>query len=168
MSKEDNAASSKNQGGPDEKDGKKTHLRKPKYANLEEIERRKRKVLYGTRASSKIFDSAAFTSRRTLYAGSNKSNLDSESKDTEKSCKEYVIIDADSQWKAIFDICILLLVGYSCVTSMFYVAFSQPEDTHFLNYLDDVVEVFFWLDLILNFLQSYKHPETYEVVADFK
>ena len=108
----------------DEKEGKKVAIKKPKSGNLEEIERRKRKALYGTRASSKIFESAAFTSRRTWVAGNNKLNIDNESKETEKSCKEYVIIDSDSQWKAIFDIFNLLLVGYSCVTSMFYVAFS--------------------------------------------
>jgi len=42
--------------------------------------------------------------------------------------KERIIISANSKWKAIFDVMILLLVGYSCVMSMFYAAFSTIEN----------------------------------------
>ena len=31
-----------------------------------------------------------------------------------------------------------------------------------------IVEGFFWVDLALNFVQSFKHPETYEMVTDLK
>lgn len=31
-----------------------------------------------------------------------------------------------------------------------------------------MVEFFFWLDLVLNFIQSFKHPEHLEVVTDLK
>ena len=37
--------------------------------------------------------------------------------------KERIIISANSKWKAIFDMFILFLVGYSCITSMYYAAF---------------------------------------------
>ena len=40
-----------------------------------------------------------------------------------KSFKDYIIISADSKWKSFFDIWILFLVGYSCFSSMYYVAF---------------------------------------------
>ena len=40
-----------------------------------------------------------------------------------KSFKERIIIPHDSQGKALFEVVILLLVGYSCVTSMLYTAF---------------------------------------------
>ena len=69
--------------------------------------------------------------------------------------------------KAIFDVFVLFLVGYSCVTSMFYAAFT-PSNSHFVKIFDYVVEFFFWVDLAMNFLQSFKHPETYETITDFK
>ena len=81
--------------------------------------------------------------------------------------KERIIISANSRWKAIFDMMILLLVGYSCITSMYYAAFSTTDDP-IIILIDQIVEFFFWLDLALNFLQSYKHPETYEIIKDLK
>ena len=74
-----------------------------------------------------------------------------EEKDHKKTCKEKIIISADSKWKAIFDVFILLLVGYSCVTSMFYAAFT-PTDNNLLIIFDLVVEAFFWSDLLMNFI----------------
>jgi len=62
---------------------------------------------------------------------------------------------------------ILVLVGYSCTTSMLYAAFSQTDNVYWLSF-DLVVEVFFWLDLMLNFFQSYRHPDTYDDVTDIK
>jgi hypothetical protein len=34
--------------------------------------------------------------------------------------------------------------------------------------MDRVLEYFFWLDLFLNFVHSFIHPETLEVVLDIK
>lgn len=53
-----------------------------------------------------------------------------------------------------FDIIVLFLVCYSCITSMYYATFSMI-DSKFLIGFDLVVEGFFWLDLFLNFVQSY-------------
>lgn len=83
------------------------------------------------------------------------------------SLKERIVIGANNKYKAIFDVLILLLVGYSCVTSMFYAAFESTDDAVMIA-VDNVIEVFFWLDLILNFLQSYKHPETFVIIKDLK
>jgi hypothetical protein len=46
-----------------------------------------------------------------------------------KILKEYMkadrlIISQSSKWKAIFDTTILIVIGYSCVTTVYYVAFS--------------------------------------------
>ena len=65
--------------------------------------------------------------------------------------KERIIISVNSKWKAIFDVLILLLVGYSCVMSMFYAAFSTI-DKPIIIIIDQVVEGFFWTDFLLNFL----------------
>ena len=40
--------------------------------------------------------------------------------------KYRIIIKHDAPWKSVFDVVILLLVGYSCITSLFYVAFVSP------------------------------------------
>ena len=50
---------------------------------------------------------------------------------------------------------------------MLYVAFTNPNDKT-LEVIDFVVEVMFWLDLILNFISSYKHPESLVIVTDLK
>ena len=85
----------------------------------------------------------------------------------DKGWKEKIIIDPDNKVKAVFDITLLLLVGYSCVTSVFYVAFSATE-TDFATYFDPIVEFFFILDLCLNFIQGYIDLETYSKVEDMK
>jgi hypothetical protein len=84
-----------------------------------------------------------------------------------KSWKDYIIIPHNSWWKPVFDIIILLLVGYSCVTSMLYAAFQSPSNTHILLF-DEIVEYLFRLDLVFNFLQSYVDQDTYEEVTDLK
>ena len=50
---------------------------------------------------------------------------------------------------------------------MFYAAFT-PTNNEYIQIFDMIVEAFFWMDLALNFLQSYKHPETYETVMELK
>ena len=40
------------------------------------------------------------------------------------SFKERIIIEPERRWKTIFDVIVLILVGYSCVTNVYYVAFS--------------------------------------------
>jgi len=90
-----------------------------------------------------------------------------DNKGSQKQCKDKIIISSTSKWKAIFDVFILLLVGYSCITSMLYVAFTTSND-RFLEIFENFVETMFWIDLILNFIQSFKHPETLEIVTDLK
>ena len=68
-----------------------------------------------------------------------------------KTWKERIIIPHDSKWKAIFDVFILLLVGYSCVISVYYIAFAPKKGDNSFNY-DQIVEYFFGLDLALNFI----------------
>ena len=84
-----------------------------------------------------------------------------ESQKKEGSWKEKIIINPDNKIKAVFDIILLFLVGYSCITSVFYVAFGATE-SHFAKYFDPVVEFFFVLDLCLNFVQGFIDPETYQ------
>lgn len=80
---------------------------------------------------------------------------------------ERIIIAQNNKQKAIFDIFILLAVGYSCFTNVFYVSFHQTTNKYRIVF-DNVIDCCFGLDILLNFLQSYKHPETYENVNDLK
>jgi hypothetical protein len=52
------------------------------------------------------------------------SDEEDEEEAEKKPFKERIIIDMDSGWKSKFDVAILLLVGYSCFTTLFYVAFG--------------------------------------------
>jgi len=45
-----------------------------------------------------------------------------------RKCIDKVIICSESKWKSIFDIWVLFLVGYSCIASLYYVAFSAPSN----------------------------------------
>jgi len=78
-----------------------------------------------------------------------------------------MIISSESKWKSIFDIWVLLLVGYSCISSLYYVAFSTPDNLLHKMW-DVVVEVFFYLDLILNFFQAFVDTDTEEEVRSYK
>lgn len=66
-----------------------------------------------------------------------------------------------------FDIFIIILVGYSCATNMYYVSFGNPTSTVTIT-LDFIFEVFFWIDFFLNFFQGFKHEDTYEHITDMK
>lgn len=76
-----------------------------------------------------------------------------------------MIIPADSKWKSFFDIWILFLVGYSCFTSMYYVAFTTPTQRLHVMW-DTFVEYNFYVDVILNFFSAYYHPDTKEEIKD--
>jgi hypothetical protein len=84
-----------------------------------------------------------------------------------KSFKERIIIPHDSQYKAIFEVVILLLVGYSCVTSMLYTAFDPPTNQG-IKIFEEIVEYLFMLDLVSNFFHSYVDQDSYEEVRDMK
>lgn len=86
---------------------------------------------------------------RTRTFGSSVETDDKNSK-KKKTCKDYLIMSENNKWKAAFDVAVLLLVGYSCFTTMYYVAFAQPTNPY-QKAVDTGVEVFFATDLVLNF-----------------
>ena len=135
-------------------------------------EKKKRRAMYGSQASSKIFDHASIQKRRKQIenvGSSSISNTNTSSKELEVSWKQKLIINHNNKPKSIFDIGVLLLVGYSCVTTTYKVAFNEESnERQFAYYFDITVELLFVLDLILNFFQSFVDAETYEVVVDFK
>jgi hypothetical protein len=84
----------------------------------------------------------------------------------EESFMNKLVIDADNPVKSYFDVIILLFVGYSCIQSLYTVAFSQPTAPFFLVW-DWVVEGMFYSDLVLNFFHAYIDEETQTVVNDW-
>jgi len=94
----------------------------------EDQERRKKKILYGSRGLTRIFESATVNNNLNRNLKEDKVKKEGEPKNEQMSIKERIIISANSKWKAIFDMLILILVGYSCITSMYYAAFSTTDD----------------------------------------
>ena len=62
---------------------------------------------------------------------------------------------------------VLLLVGYSCITSMYIAAFQSPK-SKFMRVLNWIVEAFFYTDLVLSFFHAYYDTERNIVVKDLK
>ena len=63
---------------------------------------------------------------------------------------ENFIISMNSQWKAAFDTSILLVIGYSCLTTVLNISFNI-ETGPFLTFVDNVVLLCFALDFVFNF-----------------
>ena len=99
-----------------------------KKLTLEIHERKKRRALYGTRSSSKIHNSSMILKKaNTIGVGRSKTFSIDASSEAAQSWKERFIIESESQKKAVFDVLILVLVGYSCFQSLFIVAFNFDE-----------------------------------------
>ena len=58
-------------------------------------------------------------------------------------------------------------MGYSCFSSLFYVAFETPTDKYHKAW-DLFVEIFFYVDIILNFFSEIKDPDTNQNITDLK
>lgn len=59
------------------------------------------------------------------------------------SFADRIIIQHDAPWKSVFDVVILFLVGYSCISSLYYVAFVSPSNIIHIIF-DWVVEFAFY------------------------
>lgn len=66
-----------------------------------------------------------------------------------------------------FEIFILMLVAYSCFTTMFYVTFGQTELKGQIIF-DAFVNVMFLIDLLVNLFVEYEDPETFQDVRSFR
>jgi len=62
---------------------------------------------------------------------------------------------------------ILILVGYSCITSLYYVAFGQIEDV-ILKVWEYIVEVLFITDLLLNFFTEITEENSDVPIRQYK
>lgn len=111
-----------------------------------------------------MFESPGYISRKARL-GVNQKHDDEQISAGNFTWIDYIMIEPESRKKALFDVVVLFFVGYSCVTSVFNVAFKFEEPytseyTGLLDYLDTVVEIIFCVDLSLNFIWSYINPDT--------
>jgi hypothetical protein len=78
-----------------------------------------------------------------------------------------LIISPDARWKSVFDIWVLLFVGYSCIWNILVFAFNFTPSKS-VDGFNLFIEVVFQLDFFLTFFQAFKHPENYEIITDYK
>lgn len=147
-----------------------------------EIQRRT-KLLYGVKdvrkMISKTTETTSFYKKDICCNSDDDNDGESESekdkvqnKDKKVSLRdclkaENFIISMNSQWKAVFDTSILLVIGYSCFTTVLYISFDITTGP-FLSFIDNVVTACFALDFIFNFFQEYQDKETFARVRDHK
>lgn len=72
-----------------------------------------------------------------------------------------MLIAEDSRCKSMFDLAMLFINAYSCITSIFYVAFSPPPWGSIQSYFDLFVEACFLVDMVLHFLTTYRDQDTF-------
>jgi len=136
----------------------------------ENFNSRKIRSLYGKRVSIKLWQNSKKILRKKKSQMRKQSLNDQRDKMQQPEklpFSQRIIISPDNKPKSMFDVMILLLVGYSCCWNIFYFAFPiVPGDL--LKVLNNVVEYLFVLDFILNFFQGFRHPETYENITDMK
>lgn len=104
--------------------------------------------------------------RKNRNSGNKKTSNDDKAENSNNmTWKDYIMIEPDSRKKALFDVIVLFFIGYSCVTSVYNVAFNfaEPQNTgyeSFLDFFDVFVEVIFFIDLFLNFIWCFNNPDT--------
>ena len=77
------------------------------------------------------------------------------------------MIKYDNPIKSYFDAFVLLLVGYSCITSLYNTVFTPPTSYAMVTW-NWIVEGFFYADLILSFFHAYLDAHHNVVVKDLK
>ena len=145
--------------------------KKKKKIDICNDEKTKLRALYGMRANQHLY--GEFNCPPDVHGSKDEKNKNPDQKVAHSHhhkklpFKERIIISSESKYKNIFEVVILLLVGYSCVTSMLYTAFAPPTDQVIIVF-DEIIEYLFMLDLAVNFITGYKDTETYTEVKDLK
>ena len=132
--------------------------------------RKKMYMLYGRRSSSHILHPTYNFMDCDTAPAFYDSDIDGNDEDTGgmngKSVMDYFILAADNPYKSKFDVFVLVLVGYSCITSLYNAAFTPLAQPGIVVW-DWMVEGFFYTDLVLSFFHAYIDEETDEMVEDF-
>lgn len=73
----------------------------------------------------------------------------------------------DSKWKKAFDTFILLVIGYTCILTVFSVCFDY-QTTGKLSLVDNLVTLFFILDIMFKFFQEFLDVDSFKKVRKIK
>ena len=71
------------------------------------------------------------------------------------------IIGSNSEWKSYFDTALLIVIGYTCLTTVFFVSY-QTEQSKVMKWIDLFVMVSFAVDFVFNFFLEYQDKETFQ------
>ena len=130
------------------------------------------KMLYGKRASCHILsDNFNFTLPKgadylRMECCDRHAQISGSGPEVEVPFMDRLVIPHDSMFKSRLDAWIMVLVLYSCITSLYNSAFTPLSVKYFSFYvLDWAVEFFFYLDVILTFFHAYHDEEAQVIVS---
>jgi len=63
-------------------------------------------------------------------------------------------------YKALFDNIILIVIGYTCLTTVLFISFDSQK-SEMVNNIDYAVTACFAIDIILNLMMEYQDKETF-------
>ena len=67
----------------------------------------------------------------------------------------------NNKWRIRWDLAVIVLVVYNCISIPFEVAFEQKFTEHvILDILDFIIDAIFFLDLVINFFTTYVNSKT--------
>ncbi|CAN6985188.1 hypothetical protein IGI04_000519 [Brassica rapa subsp. trilocularis] len=81
------------------------------------------------------------------------------------SSKPFIVLPYDRRYR-LWELFLVILVGYSAWASIFELAFEKAADGAFLT-IDLVVDFFFAVDIVLTFFVAYLDTSTYLIVDDY-
>ena len=73
---------------------------------------------------------------------------------------DYLIISMSNPYKALFDNIILIVIGYTCLTTVLFISFDSQK-SEMVNNIDYAVTACFAIDIILNLMMEYQDKETF-------
>jgi len=137
---------------------------------------RDRKLLFGE--SIKSIEELSLSKTKSIYLKDNddispetlvsEAQLQRKLTNGELWVQRYVI-SYNNPFKSAWDVCVMLLVIYSSITTAYTIAFDlDPPEGSAFQVVDHIVEAAFLIDIILNFFQEYRDPQNFEYIKDFR
>ena len=88
--------------------------------------------------------------------------------DEKKEKLGFLMMSHKSKFRMRWDLIVIFLALYNCVSIPFEVAFGNISDHIALAIFEYVIDVLFFLDVVFNFRTTYINPKTGTEVTDWK
>lgn len=137
-------------------------LRKQK----EKIKQRKSMLIYGTKdMKRKIYERGNRQQLNSMGGRLNKSGQleDNMSKPVKRGCKDRMKLNPKSPFMTFWDGFMLVIIVYSCFTSMYFAAIDFDICVPWIFWVENLVTVFFTLDIFFKFLRLPENKEPHQV-----